>query len=125
MADGFARALLSATTRVNSAGIYPGTVNRLTIDVMREIGIDISSHRSKQLAEVAGLSFDLAVVLAESAFESVTQKIQAREVRLWAFPDPICEPGEDEVLKEKIRRVRDGIREKIVELRKLESLKDF
>jgi arsenate reductase len=117
MAEGMARLLLPDSFSVHSAGLYPGEVNRLTAEVMEEIGVDLSSHRSKQLSAVAHLEFDLVVVLAEPAFEQASA-LQTRESRLWAFPDPVAAPGEPEDLKKKIRAVRDALKEMIVQLGK-------
>ncbi|MBI4374415.1 MAG: arsenate reductase ArsC, partial [Deltaproteobacteria bacterium] len=70
MAEGLARAFLPESFSITSAGLYPGELNRVTIEVMREIGIDISNQRSKLLAEVKDKRFDRVVVLAKPAWEA-------------------------------------------------------
>ena len=112
MAEGIARHILPETVSVQSAGLHPGEVHAWTIDVMREIGIDISSNRSKKLEAVAGDTYDYVVILAEPAVES-TQVIQAKKRLPWFHPDPAKEPGSAEEVKMEIRRVRDALKAQI------------
>lgn len=112
MAEGLARNLLPPGTEVRSAGLYPGEVNRLTIEVMWEIGIDISRQRSKLLSEVSRVVFDYLVILAEPAIEA-TLGISANERLHWLFDDPVRNPGDPEVLKQGVREVRDRLKEEI------------
>jgi arsenate reductase len=58
MAEGFLRHLSKGSVEVHSAGTKPVGVNPLAVDVMREMGVDISAHRSKSVAEFASQSFD-------------------------------------------------------------------
>ena|SRR3989338_6334194 len=109
MAEGIARHFFPKTVSVQSAGVHPGTLNELTVEVTREIGIDISGHYSKRLDAVSDIYFDLVVVLAEPAWEAVSI-LKAGKKILWPLEDPVAIPGEEEWLKEKIRKVRDAIR---------------
>ena len=112
MAEGLARAILPTTVSVESAGLYPGEVHPWTIEVMREIGIDITSHRSKKLEAVSGESYDTIVILAEPTVEA-TQIIQANKRLHWFHPDPAKDPGTEEEVKTRLRRVRDEIKDRI------------
>lgn len=114
MAEGIARHLLPKTVSVHSAGLYPGEVHAWTIEVMNEIGIDISSHRSKRLESVCDETYDYVVVLAEPAVEA-TRVIQAKKRLPWFHPDPAKEPGSVETVKAEIRRVRDALKAQIEE----------
>jgi arsenate reductase len=67
MAEGLLRAKYGNRYEVFSAGIRQAKVSTRAIAVMQEIGIDISHHRSKTLAEFGGASFDLAVTLCDNA----------------------------------------------------------
>ena len=67
MAEGLLRALDGEHFEVFSAGSRPSIVNPLAIDVMRELGIDISGHRSKHLNEFRQQPFDY---FAKVTFES-------------------------------------------------------
>ena len=114
MAEGIARHLFPKTVSVVSAGLYPGEVHAWTIEVMKEIEIDISLHRSKQLEAVSGETFDYVVILAKPAADA-TQIIKAKNRLSWFYPDPACEPGSAEEVKTKMRRVRDAIKAQIEE----------
>ena len=117
MAEGIARALFPKHFTIQSAGVHPGALNDLTVEVTREIGVDISSQHSKRLGSVADIDFDLVVVLAKPAWEPASI-LKARKKILWALEDPVALPGEKEFLKEKIRKVRDSIKKNIEELLK-------
>lgn len=115
MAEGMARVFLPTHFSIMSAGLYPGELNPITIEVMKEIGIDISHQRSKLLAEVKEKQFDQVVVLAEPAWEAIGM-LQMDHKMLWAFPDPASDPGDTETVKGRIRRVRDLLKERILTL---------
>ena len=114
MAEGLARRLLPPTVSAESAGLYPGEVNALTIEVMREIGVDLAPHRSKRLEAVAGSEFDWLVLLAEPAVEA-TRGIRAKKRLHWFHPDPAKTVGDRETIKAAIRRVRDELKTQIEE----------
>ena len=63
MAEGLARAKFGERVRVQSAGSEPSHVNPLAIDALREVGIDISSHRSKSVDTIDPSSVDLVITL--------------------------------------------------------------
>jgi len=112
IAEGLARYFLPKTVLVQSAGLYPGEVHDWTIEVMREIGIDISSYRSKRLEDVSGETYDYVIILAEPAVEA-TQTIKAKKRLPWFHPDPAKEPGSADEVKVAIRRVRDSLKNQI------------
>ena len=112
MAEGLARHLRLENVSVQSAGLYPGKVNTLTIEVMREIGIDISSHQSKLLEVVEGDSFDYLIVLAEPAVQP-TRYLDADHRLEWFYPDPAKTEGSPEMVRAAIRRVRDALKAQI------------
>ncbi|EKE12326.1 MAG: protein tyrosine phosphatase [uncultured bacterium] len=116
MAEGIARTLFPKHYQIQSAGVHPGTLNELTVEVTREINIDISGHYSKRLGTISNIQFDLVVVLAKPAWEA-TSVLKTHKRILWALEDPVAIHGEEEWLKEKIRKVRDTILENIKKLR--------
>jgi len=67
MAEGYLRAKYGDRYEVFSAGTRQSKVSTRAITVMEEIGIDISGHQSKTLDAVAGIPFDIAVTLCDSA----------------------------------------------------------
>jgi arsenate reductase len=109
MAEGLLRRHLGNRYEVASAGIKPGHVRSEAIEVMREVGIDISSHRSKSVDEFAGQEFTYVITVCDNAKESCpvfpgsTQRIH------WSFEDPAAVQGSEEERKAAFRRVRDQI----------------
>ena len=65
MAEGLARALLGPHTLIQSAGSHPSRVHPMAIEVMAEIGIDISHHRSKSVDTLAPASIDTVITLCD------------------------------------------------------------
>ena len=109
MAEGLARARYGDSVRIQSAGSRPASVSPYTIEVMREIGIDISGHRSKSVDEIDLSKVDLVITLcAEEVCPIVPGKVKKLH---WGFPDP-ADAAPEEVLVQ-FRAARDGIRAKI------------
>ena len=110
MAEGILRHDGEERFDVQSAGTIASFVRPQAIDAMREIGIDISGHRSKSVDEFLGQEFDYVITVCDNANENCpvfpgnTKRIH------WSFDDP-AESGDVEVF----RRVRDEIREQLRE----------
>ena len=115
MAEGLARARFGERVRVQSAGSAPTRVNPYAIEVMREIGIDISSHASKLVDDVDARDVDTVVTLCA---EEVCPVFLGRVRRLhWPIVDPAREAGDlprEDVL-ERFRVARDEIRARVEE----------
>src|SRR5260370_19218717 len=69
MAEGLLRHLGGDTLEVHSAGTASIGVGPLAIEAMREIGIDITAHRSKSVSEFEGQRFDTVITVCDSAAE--------------------------------------------------------
>jgi arsenate reductase len=111
MAEGILRAKYGDRYEVFSAGTRQSKVSTRAITVMHEIGIDISHHRSKTIAEYRGERFDLAITLCDRAHAVCPVIPGAVKTIHCGFPDPHLTPGtEDEVLGG-YRKVRDMIQE--------------
>jgi arsenate reductase len=111
MAEGWLRSSLAGTVEVHSAGTHPSRVNPLAIEVMQELGIDISGHRSKSVSEFSGQEFDYIITVCDSAREACPA-FAGRAQRLhWSFEDPAAVSGSVEEKKAVFRRVRDQIAE--------------
>jgi arsenate reductase (thioredoxin) len=67
MAEGLLRALYGNRYEVHSAGVQPTQVHPDAIEVMKEIGIDISAHRSKSINEFQDTVFDYVVTVCDHA----------------------------------------------------------
>ena len=110
MAEGIARALAPAGPRILSAGSRPSAVHPLAVRAMAEIGLDISSHRSKPVSAVPLDEVDLVVTLCA---EEVCPVLPRAVTRLhWGLPDPASgEDGEPGI--ERFRLVRDELRRRL------------
>jgi arsenate reductase len=109
MAEGLLRSKYGDRFEVFSAGTRQAKVSVRAIEVMQEIGIDISHHRSKTLAEYSGASFDFAVTLCDNAHAICPVVSGAKKTIHHGFADPHLTPGTDEDILEGYRRVRDEI----------------
>ncbi len=110
MAEGLLRHDGGAAFEVFSAGTKPSYVRPEAIAAMHEIGIDISSHRSKSVDEFAGQAFDYVITVCDNAKESCPVFPAATKRIHWSVEDPAAVQGsEDERLAE-FRRIRDQIR---------------
>jgi len=113
MAEGWARHLKHGLIEPYSAGTENHGLNPLAVHVMREVGVDISSHRSKTLADLAGVRFDYVITVCSDADQNCPV-FPGANVRLHhGFDDPprLAKSAmtEEEALVH-YRRVRDEIR---------------
>jgi len=109
MAEGYLRARYGERYEVFSAGTRKAQVSRRAIAVMQEIRIDITHHHSKTLDEVAGMSFDSAVILCDRARQVCPVVQNATETIYQGFDDPHLIPGTEEEMLNGYRRVRNEI----------------
>jgi len=113
MAEGIVNHLLGDRFQAFSAGTEKTRVNPLAIQVLAEIGIDISSHYSKTLVQFEGDQFDHVITLCGSANEQCPLFVGgAKRVHI-GFDDPSRTAGTQEEIVADFRRVRDEIKEKI------------
>jgi arsenate reductase len=112
MAEGILRHDGSDAFEVYSAGVKASFVRPEAIQAMREIGVDISNHRSKSVDEFTGQRFDYVITVCDNAKESCPV-FPSNAVRIHqSFEDPPAPGVGDEASRMAIfRRVRDEIRE--------------
>jgi arsenate reductase (thioredoxin) len=111
MAEGLLRHGAGNVFEVESAGTKPGTVRPEAIAAMREIGIDISGHRSKHVDEFDGRRFDYVITVCDNAKESCPVFPGAAKRLHHSFDDPPPPSvGTDEERMAVFRRVRDELR---------------
>jgi arsenate reductase len=110
MAEGIVNHYLSDRLEAFSAGTEATSVNPRTIEVMQEIGIDISTHRSKTMNEFAGEKFDYVITLCGDANEKCPIFFGGVEQIHMGFSDPSKAIGSDEEIIAEFRRVRDEIK---------------
>jgi arsenate reductase len=111
MAEGILRAAAGDLLEVRSAGSNPaGYVHPKAIEVLKEIGIDISGHTSKHMNEFLSGKVDIVVTVCGNADQACPMFPGQVKRYHWGFDDPAHADGtEDEILGE-FRRVRDSIR---------------
>jgi len=121
MAEGLLRHIGGGQFEVESAGTVASFVRPPAIEVMTEIGIDISRYRSKALDEFLDSPFDYVITVCDHAgancpiFPGVAKRIH------WSFDDPAEAKGSDENILAVFRRIRDEIREKLTGFAKVIS----
>lgn len=125
MAEGLLRAMYGKDYDVFSAGVAATSVDPRAVQVMKEIGIDISGQRSKASSEFGDTIFDLAVTVCDRArqacpicstnLELPSSLPKAREVIHRSFEDPAEAVGSEEEQLLAFRRVRDEIAEWIAQ----------
>lgn len=109
MAEGITNALLQGRVEAQSAGTRPGTVHPLAIQVMSEVGIDISRNRSKHLDEFRNERFDLAITVCDGANEVCPFFSGAKDHEHVGFPDPSAAEGGLEEMMTAFRTAREDI----------------
>lgn len=109
MAEGYMRAKYRDRYEVFSAGTEVTRVHPMAIEVMKEIGIDISGHRSKLVDELFGQGIETVITVCDAANKACPFFPGAKEVIHQGFPDPSVFTGSDEEIRVGFRRVRDEI----------------
>ena len=118
MAEGFLRHMAGDRFGIYSAGTDPkDAVHPLAVQVMGELGIDISAQRPKDLREFLGhLLVRYLIIVCSGANESCPRVFPGLSERLyWPFDDPAHFEGTDEETLVEFRRVRDEIRDRIAQ----------
>lgn len=114
MAEAFLKQQAGDSFEVLSAGLVPRPIHPLTFAVMKEVGIDLSGNRAKDLREFLGKKAVCCAITVCQQTENGWPRVWpgARSHLAWPFDDPaMVEPGKDQLAK--FRTVRDQIREKI------------
>ena len=107
LAEGIARFLAPPGVTVSSAGSSPAFVRPQAIQVLKEIGIDISGHRSKAIEEIDAASVDAVVTLCA---EEVCPVFLGSAVKLhWRLSDPAKATGNEDARLNAFRATRDEL----------------
>ncbi len=113
MAEGLLRHDARDLFEVFSAGTKPSQVRPEAIAMMRELGIDISGHRSKSVEEFTGQHFDYVITVCDNAQESCPV-FPALTTRIhWSIEDPAAVEGSEAQRFEAFRRIRDELRRRV------------
>jgi arsenate reductase len=111
MAEGLLAHDAADRFEVESAGTKPGRLRPEAIAVMKELGIDISGHRSKHVYEFQGQSFDYVLTVCDNAKENCPVFPGHSKHLHKAFDDPAAYQGTEEERLALFRRVRNEIRD--------------
>ena len=109
MAEGLLRAMAGDRYEAGSAGTEKTSMHPLAIQVMAEVGIDISAHSSKRYADVEAKGWDCVITVCDDANERCPI-VPASVKRLhWSFEDPSRAVGDESQRLAVFRGVRDQI----------------
>ncbi len=112
MAEGLLRTLDTDRFEVFSAGTIASFVRPQAIAVMKEIGIDISGHRSKSLDEFLDDEFDYVITVCDHANQSCPVFSGPAKRLHWSIDDPVISGSESEELAS-FRQARDELQQRI------------
>lgn len=117
MAESILKHLLGHRIYVDSAGVRSGELDGFAIEVMDEIGIDISRHKAKTFDTLEDTSFDLIISLSPEAQHRAVEltRTMACDVEFWNTFDPSIVEGNREVRLDAYRQVRDQLLKRITE----------
>jgi len=113
MAEALLRMLYPDRYESYSAGVIPSQINPYAVKVMEQLGVDMSSHRSKSIDEFMDKEFDYVVTVCDVAKETCPY-FPGRNVLHHSFSSASGEGGEEEILAS-FAGVRDEIKTWIIE----------
>ena len=115
MAEGLLKHLLGHRIYVDSVGVRRSAIDPFVIEVMDELGIDLSNHRGKDFESLEDTSYDLIVSLSPQAQHQAVEltRTMACEVEFWNTLDPTIIEGNRETRVQAYREVRDTLKRRI------------
>lgn len=115
VAEGLLKYLLGHRIYVDSMGVRVGEIDPFVVEVMDEIGIDMSRHRAKSFDDLEDMSYDLIISLSPEAQHKAVEltRTMACEVEFWNTLDPTIIEGNRETRLHAYREVRDSLRRRI------------
>lgn len=111
MAEGLLRALTKGRFEVHSAGTVATALRPEAVRVMGEIGIDITSQKSKAINRYLSQRFDWVITVCDDAREACPVLPGSGASLHWSLPDPSAATGEEEDRLRAFREVRDRLRQ--------------
>jgi len=114
MAEGLVNQFLADGWEAYSAGLEATSVHPKAIQVMSEIGIDISGHLSKSVDKLPPVDFDIVITLCSDAEQRCPVHLGRGKRAHIGFDDPSAASGTDEDILSTFRRVRDEIKDSIL-----------
>ena len=115
LAEGLLKRLHGNRIYVDSVGVRAGEIDPFVINVMDEIGIDMTRHRTKSFDTLEDTSFDLIVSLSPEAHHQALEltRTMACDVEFWHTFDPSIVEGSREIRLDAYRDVRDWLDRRI------------
>ena len=113
MAEGLLRSLAGDRFEVFSAGTDPKGLHPLAVEAMKEIGVDISGHHSKNVGGLLGQRFQYVITVCDRAKEQCPIFPGAYKFMSWSFDDPAQAPGSEQERLQAFRQARDGLAQRI------------
>jgi arsenate reductase len=116
MAEAFLKNIGGDKFEVESAGLEPGKLNQTVVEVMKEIGIDISNNRTKSVFDLykQGKKYHYVITVCDGAKSEQCPIFPGTLKQLhWNFIDPSSFPGSKEDILAQTRTIRDRIKDKI------------
>jgi arsenate reductase len=115
MAEGFLRAFAGDEVVAASTAVKSIEPDPLVLEVMKEVGVDISGQRPKDIAQFFKEHFVYVVTLCDATTEKFPVWPFSRNVRHWSLADPERVTGSPEQKRDALRRIRDQIRSNVQE----------
>jgi protein-tyrosine-phosphatase len=118
MAEGIMKRFHGRRVFVDSAGVHQGKLDSFMVEVMAEIGVDMSRHQPKTLDNLTDDSFDVAIALSVEAKHKAVEATRYMhcELRLWTTADPTLVEGTRETKLAAYREVRNELQRRILDL---------
>ena len=113
MAEGYLRHVAGGEFEPLGAGIEPKGLNPLAVEVMNEMGIDISQQRSKDVREFLGQAIPYVITVCDNAKQRCPIFPGTYKSLHWSLEDPAEAIGSREEKLAVFRRVRDEIRQRV------------
>ncbi len=117
IAEGLMKHLFGHRVYVDSVGVHEGHIDPFVVEIMDEIGIDLSRHRSKTFDDLTDTSYDVIVSLSPEAQHKAVEltRTMACEVEFWPTLDPTYMEGNRDVRLEAYRQVRETLMRRLKE----------
>ncbi len=118
MAEGIMKRFHGTQVFVDSAGVRQGGLDPLMVEVMNEIGVDMTRHKPKIFDNLTDDSFDMAIAMSPEAKEAADEmtRYMSCDVRLWNVVDPSLTEGSRDSRLAAYRATRDQLQQKILDL---------
>jgi len=116
MAEAFLNRLAGEKFESESAGLEPGTLNPVVVEVMKEVEIDLSGKKTNSVFDFfkQGREYDFVITVCDESSGERCPIFPGKSVRLhWSFDDPSKFKGKGEEIRARTRAVRDQIRSRV------------